>query len=51
MFMFQYKPLDNAIGLGARVLLEAVSVVLITILSTVVNLNKATHILRLQLNS
>ena len=36
--------------LGARVLLEAISEVSNKILSITVNLNKASHILRLQLN-
>ena len=41
------KPLDNPVGLDARVLLEDISRVLIEILSVVVNLNKAIHILGL----
>ena len=41
--MFRYKPLDNAVGLCARVLLEAISGAPVKILSIVVNLNKATH--------
>ena len=47
-FRFQYKPLDNAIGLGARVLLEAICGVPIKILFIVVHLNEVTHILGLQ---
>ena len=38
-FGFQWKPLNNAVGLGARVLMKNVSGVLIKILSNVVNLN------------
>ena len=48
---FKQKPIDNAVGLSARVLLEAISGDPIKILSIVVNLNKTTHILGLKLNS
>ena len=48
---FQQNPLDNTSGRGARVFLEDISRVLIKMLSAVYNLNKATHILGLQLNS
>ena len=37
MFRFQWKPLDNAIGLGARVLLEVISEVPAKILLIVAN--------------
>ena len=47
---FQSKPLDNAIGLGARVLLKALSRIPIKILLIAVNLNKAAHILGSRLN-
>ena len=47
---FQQNPLDNAVGRGARVLLETITRVLIKILS-IVNLNKAIHILGSQLDS
>ena len=41
----------NAVGLGVLVLLEDISGVLVKVLSVVVDLNKATHIWGLQLNS
>ena len=50
-FRFQQRPFDNAIGLDARVLLETISRVPIKVLLIVVNLNKVTLILGLQLNS
>ena len=50
-FRFYWKPLDNVIGLCARVLPETISGVLIKILLSAVNLNKATHTLGEQLNS
>ena len=45
---FNRNFLTMAMALGARVLLEAIRRVPIKILLIVVNLNKATHILRLQ---
>ena len=43
-------PLDNTFGLGARVLIEAINGVPIKILSIVINLNRETHTVGLQLN-
>ena len=45
-----FSPITT-VSLGAHALLEDIGRVLIKIISVVVNLNKATHILKLQVNS
>ena len=49
-FRFQWKLLDNAFGLGARILLEDTGEVLTKIRLMVVNFSNAIHILRVRLN-